>query len=214
MIRLGDEMDDIALENLRISDFLDKTASGSPVPGGGSAAALSASVAAGLIEMVANVSMGKTAGSEIEDTLKGIGKDAHNFRNRLMADIDRDANAYQQVLEAYRLPKCRGDEKSERDNAIQGALKHAALIPLGVAETAFRLMGLAETVALKGNKNARSDAAVAIMMARTAVLSALCNVKINLTSVKDEQFVKKVYEQIESLEAEAVNKEQEILSKI
>ncbi len=134
--------------------------------------------------------------------------------SRSMADIDRDANVYQQVLEAYRLPKCRGDEKSEREKIIQGALKHAALIPLGVAETAFRLMGLAETVSLKGNKNALSDVVVAVMMARTAVRSALCNVKINLTSLKNDQFVKKVYEQIESLEAEAVNKEQEILSKI
>ncbi len=202
------------LADLSIKDFLDKTASGSPVPGGGSIAALSAATAAALIEMVANLSIGKGKDKTLEKVMKKISDEAGKFIEMLVQDIDRDADAYDQVVKAYKLPKTDKEQETKRKENVQHALKHAALVPLDVAETAFELMALAQTIAEKGNQNAVTDTAVAIMQLRTAVLAALYNVKINLTSIEDENFTKKVYIQIGNLEEKAINKEQELLSKI
>ncbi len=202
------------LADLPIKDFLDKTASGSPVPGGGSIAALSGASAAGLIEMVANLSIGKGKNKTFKDMMKKIATKAHNFKDKLVLDIDKDADAYNQVVEAYKLPKTSHEEKMKRDEAIQHALKYAALVPFGVAETACQLMDPAQTVAEKGNQNAITDAAVAAIQARSAVQGALYNVKINLAAIEDEDFIKKIYKQIKRLEDEAINKEHNILSKI
>ncbi len=202
------------LADLSIKNFLDKTASGSPVPGGGSVAALSGATAASLIEMVANLSMGKDKNKDLEDEMKRTADIARSLKHRLVQDIDRDSESYSQVVEAYRLPKTSQAEISRRKVAIQNALKHAALVPLSVAKTTFELMDHAGTVVKKGNPNAVTDAAVAAMQARTAVQGALLNVKINLASIKDEEFKKETYKQIKMLEKEAVNKEHNILSRI
>ncbi len=140
--------------------------------------------------------------------------EARKYKEMLVRDIDRDADAYNQVVKAYKLPKTNQEQKTKREENVQHALKHAARVPLGVAETAFELMDLAQTIAEKGNQNAVTDTAVAIMQLRTAVLAALYNVKINLTSIEDEKFTKKVYIQIGNLEEKAISKEQELLSKI
>jgi len=202
------------LSELNIKDFLDQTASDSPVPGGGSVAALTAAVAAALSEMVANLTIGKKGYESLDEEMKITAKAASVFREKLARDIDRDSEAYNEVLAAFKLPKGTEEEKDARKQAIQSGLKRAATVPMGVAEDAFEIMELARKVVKNGNKNAVTDAAVAAMMARTAVLSALYNVKINLKSIKDDEFVNETGEQVKRMETEIDKKEKEVLSGI
>ncbi|WZL73809.1 cyclodeaminase/cyclohydrolase family protein [Clostridiaceae bacterium 35-E11] len=202
------------LAEMNVKAFLDKTASNDPVPGGGSIAALSSAVAAALTEMVANLTIGKKKYVEVEEEMKEIAKIAAECRAKFVADIDKDSDAFNEVMDAFKLPKETDEEKESRKAAIQEATKKAALVPLEVAQDAFKIMEIIEKVVVKGNQNAVTDGAVAAMMARTAVLSALYNVKINLGSIKDEAFVEKVSKEVEALESKVGKVEQDILSKV
>ena len=202
------------LSNLKIIQFLERTASGAPVPGGGSIAALCAAVSASLSEMVANLTIGKKDFEAIESEMKEIAKNALKYREKLVQDIDRDSDAYNEVVSAYKLPKNTEEDRNRRDRAIQKGLKNAVMVPLSVAKDALRLMELAAKVVENGNKNAITDGAVAAMMARTSVLSALYNVKINLLSIIYKGFVDDVAKQIKDMEINAQAREQEILSAI
>jgi len=207
-------MNNMALADLSIKEFLKKTASNSPVPGGGSIAALSAAIAASLSEMVAHLTIGKKGYEALEEEMEEIAKDAFQYRERLIRYIDKDSNAYNGVMGAFKLPKGTEQERNNREGAIQEALINATLVPLDVARDAFKIIELAGKVVKQGNKNAVTDGAVAVMMARTAALSALYNVKINLASIKDTNFVEEIREEIKHMESEIVNRESEILSDV
>jgi formiminotetrahydrofolate cyclodeaminase len=200
------------LSGLTIQEFLAKAASNSPVPGGGSVAALSASLAASLTEMVARLTIGKKGYELFEQEMKIIANEAFLLRKKFTQDIDNDANAYNDVMSAYTLPKKTEEETLVRQQTIQDGLKQAALIPLDVAKSAAKLMELTGKTVEKGNKNAITDGAVAAMMAKTAALSALYNVKINLILINDETFVEEISKQVKHLEAEVVNREKKMLS--
>jgi formiminotetrahydrofolate cyclodeaminase len=202
------------LANLRIVEFFERTASSAPVPGGGSIAALSAAASASLSEMVANLTIGKKGYETIENDMKEIARNAFNYRGKIVQDIDRDSDAFNDVVSAYRLPKDTEEDRRNRNRAIQDGLKNAAIVPLSVAKDAFKLMELAGELVRNANKAAVTDAAVAAMMARTAVLSALYNVKINLVSITDKAFVIDVTKQVEHMEKETEKREKEILSAI
>lgn len=200
------------LQDLSLKEFLNKTASSDPVPGGGSVAALSASISASLIVMVANLTIGKKGYEELEEEMKSISNVCEELRNKFVNDIDRDSDSFNQVMEAFKLPKENDEQKKKRKEAIQNGMKNAALVPLEVAKDSFNLMDYAKVVIEKGNKNAVTDGTVAAMMARTAVLSALYNVKINLGSIKDIEFVEEVSKEVDELEKRAVKLEEDILS--
>ncbi|SET47044.1 formiminotetrahydrofolate cyclodeaminase [Natronincola peptidivorans] len=202
------------LSDMTVKEFLKKTASSNPVPGGGSIAALSAATAAALSEMVANLTIGKKKYIEVEGEMQEVAKFFDSIREELLKDIDRDADAYNQVIEAFKLPKETEEEIQVRKEKIQAVTKIAATVPLEVAKKAFSLMENIEKVVLKGNQNAVTDGAVAAMMARTAVLSALYNVKINLGSIKDVAFVEKLSEEVAELESKIDSIEKQILSKV
>ena len=199
------------LAELSIKEFLKEAASSSPVPGGGSAAALSAALAAGLSEMVAGLTVGRKGFEEFDEEMKKIATSAAILRDRCSENIDRDAESYNQVIAAFRMPKDSEVETKVRNEAIQAALKHAALVPLETARQAFEIVELAEKVVQNGNPNAITDGVVAAMLARTAVLSGLYNVKINLTSINDNDFVADLSKQVDQLKEEIFRKEREIL---
>jgi formiminotetrahydrofolate cyclodeaminase len=200
------------LTDQKIGDFLQQTAAGTPVPGGGSVSALSAALGAGLTEMVANLTVGKKNYEAVESEMKEISETARQLRKKLTAEVDNDSNAYNGVLAAFKLPKTTEAEKEQRSQAIQEAMKNAARVPLGVAFDALHVMDLAERVIRSGNRNAVSDGAVGAMMARTAAMGALFNVKINLASVKDETFVAEMMREVNKLESRVQEREKEILS--
>lgn len=194
--------------------FLEELASRVPVPGGGSVAALSASLASALTEMVANLTIGRKGFEEVEEEMKKISQGSSNYREKFLKDIDKDAEVFDKVMGAFKLPKNTPEETENRKQIIQKEFKNAALVPLEVAKDAVKLMEFTSKVVEKGNKNAISDGAVATMMARTAVLGALYNVKINLQSIKDEDFVSQISKQVYELELKAIEEEKKILSKV
>ncbi|MBF0762243.1 MAG: cyclodeaminase/cyclohydrolase family protein [Dysgonomonas mossii] len=202
------------LVNLSVKDFLAKTAGNDPVPGGGSIAALNAAIASALTEMVANLTIGKKKYEDKEGLMKKIVAITENYRASFMKDIDADSEAYNNVFAAFKLPKETDEEKTERNNQIQEATKIAAEIPMEVARKAVDIMDVITQVADHGNQNAITDACVAIMTARTAAISAILNVKINLSSIKDIEYVALMTQEANYLESEAIMKEQELLSRV
>jgi len=197
-----------------VKGFVEATASNEPVPGGGSVAALTASISAALGEMVANLTIGKKKYVEVEEEMKGIAEKLGTCRQVLLEYIDKDAKSFDEVMKAYGMPKETDAEKAARSAAIQEAMKDAAAVPLAVAKSTFDLLEPIKAVVIRGNSNAVTDGAVAAMMARTGVLSALYNVKINLASINDEEFVSKVSADVARLETEVVRVEQEILAAV
>ncbi len=202
------------LINKTVREFVEATASNEPVPGGGSVAALTAAIAAALGEMVANLTIGKKKYVEVEEEMKGIAEKLTSCRQALLEYIDKDAQSFDGVMKAFGMPKETDEEKAARAAAIQEAMKDASAVPLAVAKSTFDLMEPIRAVVLKGNANAVTDGAVAAMMARTGVLSALYNVKINLASINDQDFVSKVSADVVRLETEVVRIEQEILAQV
>ena len=199
------------LANLKITEYLEKAAAGTAVPGGGSVAALNACLAASLTEMVANLTIGKKGYEAVEEEMKDVARKAAELRKLLTASIDRDADAYSEVMAAFKLPRATDREKESRKSEIQKAFKQAALVPLEVANQAVEVINLAGIAVNSGNKNAVTDGVVAAMNARTAALSALYNVKINLGSIEDDEFVQKLTREINDLENQAKSEEQKIL---
>ncbi len=202
------------LIDLTIKEFLAKTAGSDPVPGGGSIAALNGAIASGLAEMVANLTIGKKKYEDREEQMKQLAASANNHRVFFLEDIDADSDAYNKVFDAFKLPKETDEEKAERSKQIQAATKIAAEVPMEVARRAYTIMDMIAEVAENGNQNAITDACVSMMSARTAVLGAILNVKINLSSLKDEEYVAKMKAECDQLEKDAIAKEQELLSKV
>ena len=202
------------LVNSKITEYLAKAAAGTAVPGGGSVAALNGALAAGLTEMVANLTVGKKGYEAVEEDMKALADKASQLRNKLTTAIDQDADAYTEVMAAYKLPKTTDEETSLRKQKIQDAIKHAALVPLEVARDALAVIDLAGRAIRKGNKNAASDGAVAAMNARTAALAAIYNVRINLSSIKDDAFVEKLAHEAEELQTQVVKRENDALSHV
>jgi formiminotetrahydrofolate cyclodeaminase len=200
------------LADLSIKNYLVKTASGDPVPGGGSSAALSAALAAALTEMVAQLTIGRKNYESVDAEMRTVAERASSLRQKLIQDIDRDSAAYALVLKAFQMPKVTEAEKAERARAVQEAFKQAALVPLGVARDAVALMDLGRVVIAKGNPNAASDGAAGVLAARMAARTAVYNVKINLGSITDEKFVSELSGEAGRLETEADAKEKESLA--
>lgn len=202
------------LAKLSVKDFLAKTAGNDPVPGGGSVAALNAALASALTEMVANLTIGKKKYEDKEELMHRIASSAGNYMASFIRDINADAEAYNKVFEAFKMPKNTEEEKAERAEEIQAATRMAAEIPMEVARKALDMMDIIAMVAEHGNQNAITDACVSMMTARTAVLSALLNVKINLTSIKDIEYVALMTQEANYLEQEAVAKERVLLDRV
>jgi len=200
------------LGDMYLKEFLEKTASKEPVPGGGSVAALSSALSASLAAMVANLTIGKKNYEEVSDKMVEIVEELDLRRREFVQLIDKDANSFDSVLQAFKMPKGNDEEKKLRTEAIQDGMKYAAKVPLGVAIDASKLFEYIEIVVKSGNKNAVTDGLVAAMMARTAIKSALYNVKINLSSIKDDSFVNEMKVQVEELEIFADKREEEILA--
>ena len=198
----------------KVSEFLDELSSSSPVPGGGSVAALSAALSASLSQMVCGLTVGKKGYDDAQDEAKEIIEKAGKLKQSFVESMDKDADSFAEFMKALKMPKETDLEKEERKKTMQQASKNASIVPLQVARDAYGMMGIIERVVTIGNKNAITDGAVSAMLARTAVLAALYNVKINLLSIKDEEFVKDISKEVMNLETQAVEKEKQILAKV
>ncbi|MDO5664125.1 MAG: cyclodeaminase/cyclohydrolase family protein [Bacteroidia bacterium] len=200
------------LQDLTLKQFLEETAGNNPVPGGGSVSALNGAIASSLAQMLANLTIGKKNYVDVEEQMKeNVGK-FEKYRTHFLNDIDRDSDAYNLVVGAFKLPKETDEEKVLRGKKIQEGTKVAALVPMEIAERAFDMLDLIVETTRKGNKNAVTDGCVAMMTCRTAVLGALLNVRINLGGLKDEAFVKELADKCDHIEKETIAKEQELMA--
>lgn len=199
------------LKDLGLQAFINQLESSEPVPGGGSVAALSSALASALSGMVANLTIGKKNYEEVSEQMTVIASRMAEHKQVFVDLIDKDANSFDSVMKAYKLPKETDEEKISRSQSIQDGMKYAASVPLEVAEKTVVLFDDIALLVKLGNANAQTDALVAAMMARTAILSALYNVKINLGSIKDEAYVEAMKIRVKALENTATEREAEIL---
>ncbi|MCU0510338.1 MAG: cyclodeaminase/cyclohydrolase family protein [Anaerolineae bacterium] len=181
-------MPDDRLVDLSIREFSERLASSEPAPGGGSASAAAGAMAAGLAAMVARLTIGREKYAAHQDEMEKVLAQAERLRGQMLALVDADTVAYQNVMAAYRLPKGDAEQQAARKSAVQEALLHAADIPLAAAEAAVQILNLAALASQHGNKNAASDAAVSALLAHAALHGAARNVRINLEMIDNKEF--------------------------
>jgi formiminotetrahydrofolate cyclodeaminase len=193
-------------------DFLDSLAAGTAAPGGGSAAAYSGAMAAGLVSMVARLTVGKKGYVDVEKEMEKILSESEALREELTLAVKEDSEAFIQVMAAYKKPK----SDQDREEKIQDATLKATEVPLAVARKALRVSELALKTAELGNKNAITDAGAGANLAYAAVTSAGYNVRINLGSLEDKKKGKVLLlelKQIEGSALETINKLKEVITK-
>lgn len=200
------------IKDMKIEEFLDKLAGGDATPGGGAAAALSAATAAGLVEMVANLTIGRKKYVEVHTEMEEVAKKAASLRREALALADEDVKAFDGVMAAYKAKREAAEaDKDKYDGLIAEAFVKAALVPLETARIGQQLLVLAKEVALKGNVNATSDAGVAALTAYAAVEGGMLNVLTNLPYLPKTE-VKRFKEEISLLREKVDSDYQEVLS--
>jgi formiminotetrahydrofolate cyclodeaminase len=167
---------------------MDKLASKSPEPGGGSVAALTGALGAGLVSMVANLTLGKEKYKDVQPQIEQLLKESEKLRAELQDLIQKDTEAYGALSEVYKMPKNTDAEKAARTSKMQDALKKACQVPFDIGLKALDTAKLAQRAADIGNVGAVSDAGVAVLLAQACAQSAALNVKINVNSIKDAAY--------------------------
>jgi len=204
------------LVDMKLKAFVEETASESPAPGGGSVSAAVGAMGAALATMVANLSAGKK-GPEWEERWEEFsewadrGKAAHDELLRL---IDDDTLAFNQIMAAYGLPKGTAEEQATREAAVQEATKGAILVPLRIMEVALESMDVMKAMADFGLPASVSDAGVGALCARTAVMGAHLNVKINAGSITDKAWITDILAKGRQIEEQALARERQILAEV
>jgi glutamate formiminotransferase/formiminotetrahydrofolate cyclodeaminase len=203
--------DDKKLIDLSLSAFADETASESPAPGGGSIAAYVGSLGISLATMVANLSAHKRGWDERWEEFSDWAEQGQILKDELLFLVDEDTNSFNKIMEAMRLPKGSDAENKARKEAMDAATKYAILTPFRVMETSLKSMDIIEQMAEIGNPNSVTDAGVGALCARTAVIGAFLNVKINCMDFDDTEFVTDILAKGETVMAKAIAKEEAIL---
>jgi len=188
--------------------FLDKLASKSPEPGGGSVAALTGSLGAGLVSMVCSLTLGKEKYKEVQPQVEALIKESEKLRNEMQDLIQKDTEVYGGLSEVYKMPKNTDAEKTARTAKMQEALKKACQVPFEIGLKSLEVAQLAQRAAEIGNVAAVSDAGVAVLLAQACAQSAALNVKINVNSIKDDAYNKETWSKMESVlkQVEALEK--------
>ena len=191
------------LRSMRLTEFADELSSDSPAPGGGSVAALCGSLSAALSAMVAALTWSKKGMEGARPRMKEIGEQGQALKDAFMEAVDRDTEAFNEVIAARRLPRRTDEEKAERDNRIERANQNATRVPLDVAEKAITALDLALAVAREGNPASVSDAGVAGACALAAAEGAAMNVRINLPGLTDAAVARELSSRQEAVVARA-----------
>ncbi|MBS1520977.1 MAG: glutamate formimidoyltransferase [Bacteroidetes bacterium] len=202
---------DSKLISMSLADFADETASESPAPGGGSISAYVGALGASLAAMVANLSSHKKGWDDRWAEFSGWAERAQHYKNELVRLVDKDTIAFNQIMAAFALPKATHEEKAARTEAIQQATKLAIEVPFQVMKAAYQSMEVIKAMAEKGNPNSVTDAGVAALCARTAVLGAFMNVKVNAGGYDDKTYVQEILNEGEALQQMAIDREAEIV---
>lgn len=208
---LAKEQKTSPLVDLTAKGFANLTASEAPAPGGGSVAAYLGALGAALATMVANLSSHKRGWDERWEEFSAWAEKGQRIKDELLFLVDEDTRAFNQIMEAYGLPKKTDAEKTARAEAIQDASKYAMEIPLRVMRASYASFELIEAMAANGNPNSVSDAGVGALCARAAVMGAFLNVKINASGVSDTAFVDQILIEANEIKRNALKHEEQIL---
>jgi formiminotetrahydrofolate cyclodeaminase len=172
----------------KLSEFIEVLSSSAPTPGGGSASALSGTLGASLVAMVANLTIGKKKYVDVEEEMKRVLSEAMSLRDELEKLVEEDARSFDAVMAAFKMPKETDEEKKVRKEKIQEATKTATRVPLEVMRKCLGGLELCSRAAEKGNRNSISDAGVASLQFAAGAEGAMLNVLINLPGIEDEEF--------------------------
>ena len=196
-------MDTVSFGEMALADLMDAFASTDAVPGGGSAAALSGATGASLLLMVAGLPKTKSGAPEETADLAEAASRLHPLRDSLLELVDRDSDAYGQVMEAFRLPKSTDEEKETRKQAVERATRLATEAPLNTMRACQQALRGAVIVARNGNRRTTSDIGVGVELLVAALRGARLNVDINLSSLEDAAYAARVRTEAEQLERDA-----------
>ena len=191
------------MKDVTIRKYLADLGSSMPSVGGGGAGALSGAMGAALVSMVANLSLGREKYAAFQDLISETLSEAEALASDLTECIGKDMIAFDQVIQAFRLPKSTDEEKAVRSEAVQNAYKIAASAPADVAEKCIEVMQLAEGLLFRSNATAASDLTVAALEARTGILVSLENVNVNLAVIRDEEYVSRMRAWAENIDKES-----------
>lgn len=195
-------------------EFVDVLASKAPVPGGGGAAALVGAIGMALGSMVCNLTIGKKKYAEYEESVKEILVQASELEKDLLAMIDKDAEGFYPLSQAYGLPTSTEEEKKIKEETMQKALKVACEVPINIVRACYKAIKLHEELVDKGSRLAISDVGVGVQCLRAAILGAELNVVINVNSIKDQDYVNKVNTEMKELVEGGVKICDEVFKKV
>lgn len=200
------------LVNMKMTAFANETASESPAPGGGSVSAYVGALGISLGTMVANLSSHKKGWDERWEEFGNWAEKGQAIKDELLKLVDEDTHSFNLIMQAMALPKSTEDEKAVRKNEIQKATKYAIEVPFDVMQLSFDSMTVIKAMAEQGNPNSVTDACVGALCARTAVLGAFMNVKINASGYDDKTFVNEILSKGKEIEKKAIALEAEIIN--
>jgi glutamate formiminotransferase/formiminotetrahydrofolate cyclodeaminase len=200
------------LSNSSVKSFVEKTASESPAPGGGSVAACMGAMGAALGTMVANLSAHKRGWDEQWETFAQWAEKGKTYQDQLLKLVDEDTRAFNAILSTFQLPKSTDQEKQQRQAAIQNATRYAIEVPLKVMELSYQSMEVMKAMAEMGNPSSVSDAGVGAIAARAAVRGAALNVQINAKDYIDKKYIDKVLNTVTEIITKSKHLEEEILA--
>jgi glutamate formiminotransferase/formiminotetrahydrofolate cyclodeaminase len=199
------------LVNMKLNAFADETASESPAPGGGSISAYVGVLGVSLGTMVANLSASKKGWEDRWEDFSNWAEKGQAYKKQLLDLVDEDTRSFNAIMNGFALPKGTDEEKAIRKQAIQDATKYAIEVPLKVMEVSLATMEVMKAMVEIGNPNSITDAGVGALCARTAVMGAHMNVKINTGSYDDKTFVGDILKKAAAIEEQAVRLEGEIV---
>lgn len=202
------------LIDMDLVSFADETASESPAPGGGSISAYVGALGVSLGSMVANLSAHKRGWDARWEEFSQWAVRGMDYQRELLRLVDEDTRAFNRIMEAFGLPKNTAEEKQARKDAIQSASQYAMEIPLATARVAYQSMEVMKKMVEIGNPNSITDAGVGALCARTAVLGAALNVRINAQGIEDRAFVDRCLQEAQQLEQDAEALEAEVRAKV
>jgi len=201
-------------KEMSLTEFISRTASADPVPGGGSIAALTAAQGAGLVGMLASLTKGKTGYEPIWEKMSETADVSAKQAQRFLDFIQKDVDVFNEYMAVLKMPKDTDEQKAARSALLQKAVINATEVPLSLAKECYGFISVAEYTIDYGNKGATSDGCIAVLLLKSAALAALYNVKINLPSIKDEAAAKRIAEQMKEIETGSARLEAAILSKV
>ncbi len=204
----------MAMSEKSCAEFVRVLASKEPVPGGGGASALVGAIGMALGSMVGSLTTGKKKYADVQADIEDLMQRAAKIQDEMLELIDRDAEAFYPLSQAYGLPKETEEQRAEKTRALEQASKDACTVPLEIMEKACEAIDILEEFAAKGSRLAVSDAGVGVAFCRSALLGASLNVFINTKTMQDREYAESVNARAEQMIAEYGTKADRIFTSV